>query len=179
MLESFASATLAVTLLLASSPTTASAREWESDYGRARAHASRVQKPLLVVLDTPGDARHRIEPVGLVKEQPSSQAAGLLDAYELCHVDASTAYGQKVAQAFKAEKLPYMAILDKTGRKVIYQHSGAMTDAQLQTVLATHKGGNLPQAVPAAQAVPVNHSYFQQPVGLYAPSGCASCQQGW
>ncbi len=178
MLESFASATLAVSLLLVSQ-STASAREWDSDYGRARAHAQSIHKPLLVILDKPGDARHRIEPVRLVKEQPTSESADLLDAYELCHVDISTEYGQKVAQAFKAEEMPYMAILDKTGRKIVYQHAGPLTGAEWQTALAAHQRGELPQASPAAHVVPTNHSYLQQPIGLYAPSGCTSCQRGW
>ena len=183
MLESFASALLAVSLLSVDAQATPSAAEWDNDYGRARAHARSAGRPLLVVVDNPAGPRQRIEPVRQLGGQPVRTDAGRLSGYELCRVDASTEYGRKVAEAFGAEELPYVAILDKTGQKIIYQHAGPMTDAQWQTTLATHRRGELPRAVPAShavpmdyQAMPVNYSYFQQPMGLYDPSYCPSCQ---
>ncbi len=174
MLESFTSAILAVSLSIVPSPSSPSGLQWESDYGRALANARSAHKPLLIVLDNPRDADHRIEPVGLVKGQPvDGRAAALLAPYELCHVDVSTQYGQRVAKAFKTRSLPYMAIIDNTGRKIIYRDSGRITEEEWQTALTTHASGEVTNVVPAG------YSAFPQQQGFNDPSYCPSCQLGW
>jgi hypothetical protein len=176
MLESFASAFLAISLSSVSSQAAATTSQWDNDYGRARAHARSVSKPLLVIIESGSDSQQLVAPV---RHQTAGGGMNLLGAFELCRVDASTEYGQKVAQAFNTEKLPYMAILDKTGRKIIYQHAGSLSDDQWQTALATHQRGELPRAVPVSDALPVDYAYFQQPLGMYGQSYCPSCTRGW
>jgi hypothetical protein len=120
MMGSVASALIAISLLGNAPHTGQLTSNWEGDYGRALAVTRQTQqRPLLVVIDMPADAEHRIEPVRLVKEQSINQDASLLAAYELCHVNASTEYGQKVAKAFKTAEFPYVAIIDKSGHKII------------------------------------------------------------
>ena len=174
MLESFASALLVASLLTVPSQSSTSGGRWESDYGRALAKTRSAQKPLLIILDNPRDAEHRIEPVRLLKEQSAdTHSAALLEPYELCHVDASTEYGRRVAQVFKAQTLPYMAIIDKTGRKIIYRDSGRITEGEWQTALTTHASGEITRVVPAG------YSLLNQQQGFYDPSYCPSCQVRW
>lgn len=174
MLESLASAALVVSLLAAPSQSSAPNPKWESDYGRALAKTKSNHKPLLIVLDNPRDVEDRVEAVRSVTEQSAGEdASSLLSPYELCHVDVSTEYGQQVAQAFKAQTLPYMAIIDKTGRKIIYRHLGRISDDQWQAALVNHASGEIPRATPA------NYSFFQQQQGFSDPSYCPSCQRGW
>ena len=167
---SVASALIAISLFGHAPQSDPSRSAWESDYGRALAATREArQRPLLVVIDMPADAQHRIEPVRLIKEKSVNQDAGLLAAYELCHVDASTEYGQKVAEAFKTKAFPHVAIIDKTGRKIIHTAGGPLTDAKWKALLTNYKAGEVPQAAPVS---------FLEP-SFSGGSYCPSCQRGW
>jgi hypothetical protein len=169
MMGSVASALIAVSVIGLAPQLGPVPTPWESDYGRALAATRQAkERPLLVVLDKPADSQHRIEPVRLVLEQSVNRDAALLTAYALCHVDVSTEYGQKVAKAFKATAFPFLAIIDKSGRKIIHQTSGPLTDEKWQSLLAAYKTGEIPQQAPV--------SFLQE----YVPySSCPSCQRGW
>jgi hypothetical protein len=170
MMGSVASALIAISLFGHAQQADPSSSAWESDYGRALTTTRQAQqKPLLVVIDMPTDAQHRIEPVRLIKEQSVNQDAGLLAAYELCHVDASTEYGKKVARSFKTTTFPHVAVIDKTGRKIIHTATGPLTDAQWKALLINYKAGQVPQAAPV--------SFFEP--SFSAGSYCPSCQRGW
>jgi hypothetical protein len=134
---------------------------------------------LLVVLDKPGNTDARIAPE-LLAPGEGSQQTELLKSYELCHVDVSTEYGQKVADAFKAKSFPYVAVIDKTASVIIYQKAGQPGTEEWNRMLAAHKSGERSTAVSRTSYKPVNGStvMFQQP-GSYimSTSNCPNCQR--
>ncbi len=112
--------------------------DWNTDYGKALEATRANSKPLLIVLDKPGEEKSRIRPV---RFQPDPTARELLKPYELCHVDVTTSYGQKVAKAFKAEQFPFTAIIDRTGKRIIYKKAGSFTTTDWAVTLMAYKGG--------------------------------------
>ena len=140
MVSYLATAMLAVGVLT-SSPQPV---EWNGDYGKALAATRSGNQPLLVVLDKPGTADASVEPALLSKGQSEGQDAELLHHYQLCHVDATTDYGQKVAKAFDAKTLPHTAIIDKSGSVVIYSKSGKIDGREWNTALAKYRDGERP-----------------------------------
>src|SRR5436190_23001386 len=116
MINFVATATLAIGLLAAAPK----APQWETSYGKALEETRAGSDPLLVVLDKPNSKEARIEPA-LLSEDKAGDTSKLLRPYRLCHVDVTTDYGQKVAQAFHAKDFPHVAIIDKTGSMVIFK----------------------------------------------------------
>ena len=101
-------------------------------------------------------------------------AAAALKPFNVCHVDVSTDYGRKVAEAFHATSFPHTAIIDKTGAVVIHKQPGKVAADQWQSMLVKYQDGQ--QAV--AQT-----SYYR---GAVATSGtvmgtmypnCPACQR--
>jgi hypothetical protein len=169
----FTSAVLVVGLLTGSVP----APEWESSYGKALETTKSEAKPLLVVLDKPASADARIAPELLTPGEDAKQLE-LLNSYELCHVDVTTEYGQKVAAAFKVTTFPHVAVIDKTGSVIIYQKAGQAGSDEWTRMLSANKAGE--RAVSRVSYKPVNGStvMFQQP-GSYIMSNanCPNCQK--
>ena len=149
MVSYLATATLAVSLLTS----TPQPLQWQADYGKALAATRSGDQPLLVVLDKPGTTDKQLDPSLLSQGTIEGQDFELLRPYHLCHVDASTDYGQEVAKAFKADSFPYTAIIDKTGSVVIYQKAGQIAGDEWQKVLKTFEKGERSDAVASADAV--------------------------
>src|SRR6185295_15487382 len=105
----YLAATLLAVTTFASTPTKV---EWQADYGKALEATRSDQRPLLVVLDIPSNPQASLAD-GLLSTE--GDQAKLLASYELCHVDVSTEYGKRVAQAFKATQFPHTTIIDRTG----------------------------------------------------------------
>ncbi len=135
MIGSLTALTLA-TSLLAASPV---ASRWSDDYGYSLQMTRIAQRPLLVVMDKPTEEKHRIQPVRFLLDPTQAM---LLSPYELCHVDVTTAYGRKVAKVFGVTKFPHTAILDKTGKVIIYQKTGGFRTDQWVSILMDHREGN-------------------------------------
>jgi hypothetical protein len=103
------------------------------------------------------------------------EQAALLGSYELCHVDVSTEYGKRVAQAFKATQFPHTAIIDRTGAVVLYKKPGAIAESEWSATLAKYQTGERPvsqtafyrggSVMPTSYPVMSNSSY------------CPSCQR--
>jgi hypothetical protein len=140
MINYLATATMAIGLLAAAPK----APQWEASYGKALEETRSGQDPLLVVLDKPNSEQARIEPALLSEETTSSDNTKLLRPYRLCHVDVTTDYGQKVADAFHAKDFPHVAIIDKTGSVVIFHKSGQIKQAEWQKILTSYKTGDRP-----------------------------------
>lgn len=145
--------------------------EWQSDYGQALAASQAESRPLLIVLDNPND------PQAAVSEEQLSAEGGqeeLLNAYERCHVDVTTEYGKKVADAFKATQFPFAAIIDKTGSVVLCKKTGKISDQEWQKTLTTYQSGEKPLRVEQT-------SFFRGSEGIntsvVSPSYCPSCQK--
>ncbi len=140
MINYLATATLAITMIA----TAPKAPQWEHSYGKALEATRAGQDPLLVVLDNPNNDSARIEPALLSENDASGENSKLLTPYRLCHVDVTTDYGKKVAQAFHASSFPHVAIIDKTGSVVIFEESGKFSLEHWKNVLASHKSGERP-----------------------------------
>ena len=142
MINYLATATMAIGLL-AGAPR---APHWEASYGKALEETRSGEDPLLVVLDKPNSKEARIEPALLSQESAGDKHSKLLRPYRLCHVDVTTDYGQKVAEAFHAKNFPHVAIIDKTGSMVIFKKSGKIKQSEWDDILTSHKSGERPKA---------------------------------
>lgn len=145
--------------------------QWQSDYGKALAATQAESRPLLIVLDNPSDPATAVSEDQLVAEGAQEE---LLKAYERCHVDVTTEYGKKVADAFKATEFPFAAIIDKTGSVVLCKKTGKVTDEEWQQTLSTYQSGVKPLRVEQT-------SFFRGSEGIntsvVSPSYCPSCQK--
>jgi len=122
---------------VAPSPAPQAPLKWESDYGKALEQARSDDRPLLVVLDVPGDEAQRLEP-SLI--DPSSGKFPL-EKYDLCHVDVSTEYGEQVAEAFNADSFPHVTIIDRSGSVILHKQSGTISEEAWNDALAKHERG--------------------------------------
>lgn len=131
---------LLITLAMVANTPTPTAREvlWVDDYGAALEATKEQQKPLLIVIDGSAQSNGQSRRVWATQEQ---EKAELLENYVLCHVDATTDYGKRVADVFKVKQFPFMAIIDKTGEKIIYRQSGQLDDSDWVAALDKHKRG--------------------------------------
>ena len=142
MVNFIATATMAVGLLA----TAPQAPHWEDSYGQALKETRAGSDPLLVVLDKPNSKEARIEPALLSEDKAGGDNSKLLRPYRLCHVDVTTDYGQKVAEAFHAKDFPHVAIIDKTGSMVIFKKTGQIDSAEWQKILTSNKKGERPSS---------------------------------
>ena len=153
---------------------------WQADYGKALAATRADDRPLLVVLDVPSDPKTAVEGKQL---KTDGKQADLLASYQLCHVDASTEYGKRVARAFKAQKFPLTTIIDKTGSIVLLKKQGQLSDEEWNETLQVYKKGDRSLAKFYSSAYRGNMtssgSAFSPSKGasLVNPSYCPSCQR--
>ncbi len=178
MLTYLASATLLVGLVTA----TPQPPQWESSYGKALATTREGDHPLLVVIDKPGTEGSQIDPKLLSQDTIEGNAYKAVEPYNLCHVDATTEYGQKVADVFQAKTFPYVAIIDKTGSVVVFRKAGKMEAAEWERVLASHKSGERTgsTAVSRVSYKPVSSegTVIENTSGSYSSgSYCPNCQR--
>ncbi len=169
MVHSLVSLALIVSSFAASSVSRDTSATWQADYGKALEATRKDDRPLLVVLDVPGNPQSELETEQL---ESKGEQAELLDAYQLCHVDVSTSYGKKVADAFHATEFPFTAIIDKTGSIVLCKKAGKISDAEWQETLEKYQAGEKSSAT--------NHTAFYRGSGdktsVVSPSYCPSCQ---
>lgn len=142
--------------------------QWQSDYGKALETSRADSRPLLIVLDNPNDPQAAAAEQQLAAEGEQQE---LLSSYECCHVDVTTEYGKKVADAFKADKFPFAAIIDKTGSVVLCKKSGKVSDREWQSTLAKYQSGERTNTMQT--------SFFRGKVdtSVKSPSYCPSCQR--
>ena len=168
------------TVALGMAATSSAAPQWHSDYGKALKVTRTDNRPLLVVIDSPTGEGQQVD-----KQLLDSSSKSKLASYELCHIDASTEYGQKVAKAFRAQKFPYVAIIDKQGEVVIHSQTGKVSEQQWDSMLAKHEAGNrvvktTTTAKPVTASTTSDYSFptdFSYP-GSTKPY-CARCQRGY
>lgn len=166
-------------LVLSSAVASTKPVEWQADYGKALAATRADDRPLLVVLDVPSDEKKAAEDDQL---KTDGDQAELLSQYQLCHIDASTEYGQRVAKVFKADKFPFTAIIDKTGSVVLTKKQGQLTDAEWNQTLKNYKSGerSATRYTSAYRGTVIeNGSSFSYPgsTSVVSPSYCPSCQR--
>ena len=138
---------------------------WQTNYGKALAATREDNRPLLVVLDVPGDPEEAAEETQL---ELDGEQGELLESYQLCHVDVSTKYGKKVAEAFRAKEFPFTAIIDKTGSVVLMKQEGQISQDKWEQTLAKYQSGEQKQSYTAF--------YRGNEMTTVSTSGCKSCQ---
>jgi hypothetical protein len=167
MVSLLATAMMAVGLLTS----TPQPLEWQADYGKALAATREGNQPLLVVLDKP---ESRVDASLLGEGKIEGEQFDLLRPYHLCHVDASTEYGQKVAKAFDAKKFPYVAIIDKSGSVVIFSKEGKIASNDWEAALKSNKDGD-------RTSKPTTHVSYKVSVDPNAKPGepgyCPNCHK--
>lgn len=169
MISLFTATLIAVSSLAASAVSTGvDAVQWQADYAKALAATRQDDRPLLVVLDVPSDPKAAVEAEQFEIE---GEQGKLLESYQLCHVDVSTKYGKKVADAFRAKQFPFTAIIDKTGSVVLLKKSGQISNDEWQETLAKYQKG---------EQTTKSHTTFyrggSEQSKTITPSGCTSCQ---
>lgn len=167
--------------LVAALPTTAAPADWKADYGEALAATRESAKPLVVVIDRAG-----VEGEQLSTELLSPNSGAFpLDSYALCHVDASTEYGKKVAEVFNVTSFPHVAIIDKTGSIILKRMSGEISRDSWIATLETHREGKYRTGSAYRVAKPVVStpstadmptSGFVMPQETTAKPYCKACQ---
>ena len=115
--------------------------KWQSNYMKALQATRKDDRPLLVVLDNPNKAKEAIDAEQLELEGKQGE---LLGSYQLCHVDVTTKYGKKVADAFHAEKFPFTAIIDKKGEYILLKKTGKLEGQEWNETLSKYKKGEEP-----------------------------------
>lgn len=167
--------------------TAANASEWQSDYAAALTETRTDKRPLLMVIDEPGVAQRSISEA-LLNDTTNSALA----EYELCHVDVSTPYGQKVAEAFKTKQFPYVAFIDKSGSVILHSQTGELSSSEWSELVNKYRTGEkqvqrmvakpVVNTTPVSTTMPATQVYdnYQQ----YLPSSsarpyCAKCQRGY
>lgn len=113
---------------------------WQDNYSDALLAARADRKPLLVVLDKPGQPQQAMQQVSHARAESST----LLENYHLCHIDVSTEYGRRVAGVFGAKSFPYTVITDRPAKKIIFRKGSAFSDAQWTATLADYRRGTRP-----------------------------------
>ena len=173
MVSYLATATLAISLLTS----TPQPPEWQSDYGKALEATRAGEQPLLVVLDEPKNEAEHLSPAYLSEGKIEGREFELLQPYRLCHVDVSTDYGKKVAEAFDAKKFPFTAIIDKTGSVVIFAKSGQIAADDWAKTLKKFESGDRP----SSKAKHVSYKVMADPdssaPAAANPANCQSCQR--
>lgn len=174
MVSYLATAMMAIGLLASTPDST----EWKSDYGDALAETrAEDNQPLLVVLDEPQAKETSIEPA--LQEASDVEVADgkLLKHYRLCRIDASTKYGQKVAGAFKAKRFPHVAIIDKSGKVVLFKKAGRITTTELTTALEKHQDGERVKAKTVSYNLNGESASTSATPVYRSNSYCPSCQR--
>ena len=167
---------LATALLAAVAATAPTAQpiQWQSDYGKALAATRADDLPLLVVLDKPAVAEARLDPALLGEGDKTADAHADLRDYQLCHVDVSTEYGRKVADAFHAKKFPFTAIIDKTGRIIVFSKTGKINADQWNDIVSAHKASALAHV---SYKMPGDTISIEKSDTSFSSGYCPSCQR--
>jgi hypothetical protein len=123
------------------------APQWKTSYAEAYHAGKNARRPVLVVIDKPAEAAYRIEQASLARGEVGPDERALLAGYELCHIDAGTEYGRKIATSFGATQFPYVAITDRKVEVLLAEHTGRMSQDQWLATLAKHRTGERAEPV--------------------------------
>lgn len=111
---------------------TSDSNGWIADYGKALTAARRDGRPLLIVLDKPGNPAESIDDSPILRA-PRQQR--MLAKYELCRVDVSTRKGKRVAEAFGATQFPFTAVTDTSCSVIVSRTAGKQTEQSWTRIL--------------------------------------------
>jgi protein disulfide-isomerase len=92
-------------------------QEWTNDYAKALDSARKAKRPMVVVLENPRYSKLRADSLLGVKRD-------LLRQFEVCRVDATSQYGNKVAKLYGATQLPYAVVTDDECKNILFRGAG-------------------------------------------------------
>lgn len=119
----------------------ANASDWFGDYHEAKAVSVAAGQRLLVVLENPSEPQHTVEQISTMT---SAVEADLLKPFTACRIDVSTEKGKEMAAKFGVTEFPYTAVIDKTGKWIVYSNAGRYSNSEWLTLLVTYAKETLP-----------------------------------
>lgn len=151
-------------LLVVTTGAQAAELSWLTNYGDAMKLARTSARPLLVVI-----SRDDLLPVSsnqLSAGRAVQPSHDLLDAYVLCRIDANSAYGKRVAEAFRVTEFPHSVIIDKTTKKILYRQAGRASDDTWKATLTKYQS----EATSPQVFVTQPQTTVQSPSRAYRPT---------
>ena len=134
---------------------------WITHYGRAVERTKTQAKPLLIIFEkSPSkEGTQRLSQTSSLKNQAGS--SNLLNKFVLCRINATNRYGSRVATAFKIDHFPCTVIIDRAGRRIIFQQTGQFSPAEWTATL-THfsRSDGAPSILPNANSIPRRRGRF-------------------
>jgi hypothetical protein len=118
-------------------------------YSDAYWKAAEVHRPMLVILNPPGNSGAAVALESL-KQDPAVR--DVLDQYVVAVVDTGTEHGQKVYESFGRPALPRTVVIDQEQEKQIFRTSQKLQAATLGAILQQYRNG-APQPVTVARPV--------------------------
>jgi thioredoxin-related protein len=104
---------------------------WTSDYAQALEKARQTQCPLVVVLEDRTDPHSTLTAL----DDPDVQLA--LRNCSVCRVDVGTTEGANLAKKFGSTELPYTAVSDRAGKRIVLRAAGEYKDQEWIKLLAS------------------------------------------
>ena len=134
---------------------------WMTHYGRAVERTKTQSKPLLIIFEkspSKGGGPRPSQTASLTNQADSSD---LLNKFVLCRIDATTRYGSRVATAFKIDHFPCTVIVDRVGRRIIFQKTGQFSTPEWTAILARFSKSDWASAIlPNAHSIPRRRGRF-------------------
>jgi len=106
---------------------------WKNHYGTAKRTAQAAKRPLVVVIEHSDQGADKIDDESLDGKSREKLAN---EDFELVKVDAKTAYGMRVAEAFGVQQFPYTAVTDDVSERIVFRKSGPMSQSDWTVALA-------------------------------------------
>ena len=110
-------------------------------YTKAYHAASESHKPMFVVLNPPDEKVANRNAISINELQADPEIKPLLKQYVVVVVDTGTEHGQQVHKAFGSKPLPYVAVIDESQEKQVFNTSRQVSKQKLQSILAKYQNG--------------------------------------
>lgn len=160
-----------VTLIMVTALGAGTAEETQEfdSYTTAYQAANAQHRPMLVILNLPGDEAEAL-PLEQLKQGQASR--DLLDDYVVAVIDTGSEHGRKVHELFGKPALPRTVVIDERQEKQVFRTSNRLRPATLTAVLQQYRHG-IPKTVTAGRpAGDGSLNSFQQGVG-----SCPNCRK--
>jgi hypothetical protein len=133
-------------------------------YTQAWHAAADEHRPMLVVLNPPGDEVSAGSAIDVEALRQDAEISKVLGNYVVAEIDTGTEHGKKVHELFGSKALPRIVVIDANQKWQVYRTSERLENGALKNVLATYR---------AAGSAPVQWATQQTLV----PGYCPNCQR--
>jgi hypothetical protein len=117
------------------SPDSLPAPTWHTDYALARKEATRLEKPLAVIVAAGEKGWEQLTSDGRLT---GAALVALRSQYVCVYVNTATKAGRKLADDFAFADGPALVLSDRGGDNQAYRRYGALADGELRRVLAKY-----------------------------------------